>query len=320
MSFERDYLLLRTTRADVTTQTRHGRVPGGMVGPMGLERGPGFLRSPPRGWIVARAFPVERAILADGPDAQGSQGAVIDTSHRLKVTWEVQVEGRKPVRFSEERRAPAWILSGTVSGKRWYRPRLRGSYGLWRSLGVPGFVDPADPTRLWVDWDAAFEEHTEAWDRKGRVEREIAAREGGLENVTHRLFNPLNGKLRPGEESLVEDEIARRAGRAAASGKSALDPVPAGDQAEQARRIAQSERLARVGRKGRAVVVAQAPTGRDVGGMPVLLITIDVEENGSTRRVTYEHIWGRRHAEAYGAGKRINVRIDPDDPEVLELG
>jgi hypothetical protein len=298
---------------------------------MGLERGPGFLRRPPRGWIAARAFPVERSIPEDAPDAQGSRGAVIDTSHRLQVTWEVQIEGREPVRFSEERRAPAWILESSISGKRWYQPRLRGSYGLWRSLGVPAFVDPADPTRLWVDWDAAFEEHTEAWDRKGRIDRAIAAREGGLEKVTQRLFNPLHGKLRPGEESLVEEEIARRVARGEAIREDAIaanrerlvargiEPVPADEQAEQRRRIAQAERLAREGHRVNAIVVAQAATGRTVAKMPVLHITLDVEDGGTTRRVTYEHIWGRRHAEAYGAGKRINVRVDPDDPQLVEL-
>jgi hypothetical protein len=307
-------------------------MPGGMVGPMGLERGPGFLRSPPRGWIAARAFPIERAILEDAPDAEGHRGAVIDTSHRLRVTWEVRVEGREPVRFSEERRGPAWIVEGSVSGKRWYRPRLRGSYGLLRSLGVPAFVDPVDPTQLWVDWDAAFEEHTEAWDRKERIDREIASRAGGLEKVTHRLFNPLHGKLRPGEESLVDEEIARRAARGQAISAEAMaanrkwlaarraEQVPADDQAEQARRIALSKRLAREGRKASAVVVSQAATDRTLGSMPVLLITLDIEDGGSTRRVTYEHIWGRRHAEAYSPGKRIHVRIDPDDPHLVELG
>jgi hypothetical protein len=291
---------------------------------MGRERGPGLLRSPPRGWIPARAFPVERAILPESPDAQGHRGSVIDTSHRLDVTWEVRVDGREPVRFREERRGPAWILESSISGKRWYRPRLRGSYGLWKSLGVPGFVDPADSTRLWIDWDAAFEEHTEAWDRKGRIEREIASREGGLEKITHRLFNPLDGKLRASEESLVDAEIARRSERAAESRAQAIaanrEAVPADEQAEVARRIAQAQRLSREGRKVRAVVVSQAATGRELAHMPVLLITLDVEDGGDTRRVTYEHIWGRRHAEAFGAGKRINVRVDPDDPHLVELG
>ena len=236
----------------------------------------------------------------------------------------MHVEGREPFRFSEERRAPAWIHESSASGKRWYKPRLlRRSHGLWQSVGVPGFVDPADPTQLWVDWDAAYDEHEEAWERKGRIEREVAAREGGLESVTHRIFNPLDGKLRPGEESLVEAEIARRSGRAAESRERAIEagrsPVPPEEQAEQVRRIAQAERLRREGRKASAVVVSQAATGRTVGQMPAVLITLDVDDGGSTRRLTYEHIWGRRHAEQYAVGSRIKVRIDPDDPECVEL-
>jgi hypothetical protein len=290
---------------------------------MGLERGPKLLRKPPRGWIPARAFPLERAILPDAPDAEGSKGPVIDTSHRLEVTWEVRVDGREPVRFSEERRGPAWIHESSVAGKRWYQPRLRRSHGLLKSLGVPGFVDPADPTQLWIDWDAAYEEHTQAWERKGRIDREIAAREGGFEKVTHRLFNPLDGKLRPGEESLVDAELARRSERAAASREAAIaaNRAPYGDDehAEIGARIARAERLKRDGRKASAVVVSQAETGRTVGHMPALLFTLDVEDGGGMRRVTYEHIWGPRHAKAYGAGKRITVRIDPDDPQRVEL-
>ncbi len=291
---------------------------------MGRERGPGLLRKPPRGWIPARAYPVEREILPEAPDAEGSRGGVIETSHRLKATWEVHVEGREPIRFSDERRGPAWIHESSVSGKRWYKPRLlRRSHGLWKSVGVPGFVDPADPTQLWIDWDAAYDEHEAAWERKGRIEREIAAREGGFESIAHRIFNPLDGKLRPGEEPLVDAELARRSGDAAERRERAIEAnrsaVPPDEQAEQVRRIAQAERLRREGRKASAVVVAQAATGRTLGDMPVLLITLDVGDAGSTRRVTYEHIWGRRHAEFYGVGKRITVRIDPDDPQCVEL-
>jgi hypothetical protein len=290
---------------------------------MGRERGPGPLRRPPRGWIAARAYPVERAILAEDPDAEGSRGGVIETSHRLEVTWEVHVEGREPIRFSEERRGPAWILDGSPSGKRWYQPRLRRSHGLWKSVGVPGFVDPADPTNLWVDWDAAYEEHTHAWDRKGRVEREIASREGAFDRITHRIFNPFDGKLRPGEEAIVEAEMERRSEAAARSREQAIaanrSPIPDDEHAEIARRIAHAQWLKSKGRKATAVVVAQAATGRQVGQMPVLHITLDVEDGGATRRVVYEHIWGRPHAEMYPVGKRIKVRVDPEDPQRVEI-
>ena len=199
---------------------------------------------------------------------------------------------------------------------------LRRSHGLWKSVGVPGFVDPADPTQLWIDWDAAYDEHEEAWERKGRIEREIAAREGGLEKLTHRMFNPLRRQAAPGG-GVARGGRDRPAVRARGESRERAiaptgQPVPPDEQAEQVRRIAQAERLRREGRKASAVVVSQAATGRTVGEMPVLLITLDVEDGGGTRRVTYEHIWGRRHAEFFGVGKRIKVRIDPDDPQCVD--
>lgn len=53
--------------------------------------------------------------------------------------------------------------------------------------------------------------------------------------------------------------------------------------------------------------------------LPVILIALDVEDAGGVRRVTYEHIWGPRHAKRYKPGKRIEVRIDPHDPEAITL-
>ena len=296
---------------------------------MGLQRGPGFLRGPPRGWIAARAWPAEFSILAPDADEHGSRNSLVETSHRMQVTWEVHVEGRELFHFSEVRDGPAWIHESSVSGKRWYKPRLlRGSYGLWRSVGVPGFIDPADATKLWVDWDAAFEEHEEAWARMDRIERELASRDGAFENVAHRLSNPLAGKLRLGDEENLEREIARRAGRAEAIRDDAVarnraeleaQGITGEVQGEQARRIAQAERLKKSGRRSSALVVAVTDTGRTLGTMPVVELVLEVDDGGQQRQMVYEHIWGPRHLKAFSVGKKIGVRIDPDDPHVVEL-
>jgi hypothetical protein len=244
-----------------------------------MELGPKLLRKPPRGWIPARAFPLETRLLADPPDAEGSSTSGIDTSQGFAVTWQLRVDGREPVEFAEERRGPIWIIPGSNIGNRWYKLRLRRSHGLLKSLGVPCFVDPADPTRLWIDWDAAYHEHVEGWERKRREER-------------------------------AEHERAVAAGRTA---------TPDGEQAALAERVTHAQWLSRAGRKASAVVVSQAATGRTLDQMPVILITLDVEDGDGTRRVAYEHIWGRAHAEQYGVGKRIQVRVDPGDPERVEL-
>ena len=55
--------------------------------------------------------------------------------------------------------ARTWVLGvrGSGAGRRWYKVRLRPTYGLMDGIAFPCFVDPSDPKRLWIDWDAAYE-------------------------------------------------------------------------------------------------------------------------------------------------------------------
>jgi len=292
---------------------------------MGYERGPGFQRRPPRGWVPARAFPVERALLDRFND--GSGGApLIETSHRYRFTWEVRVDGGDAVSFIEERDVPAWIHPLSPSGNRWYKPRLRPSYGLQPDLGVPCFMAPDAPVRLWIDWDAAYAEHARAWARKGRIDRELARREGGLEYLAHRVFHPLQGEATAEDAAAVEAEAQRRRDRderILAEGRRrarALGFGPVEEGTEQARRMAQLRRLGREGRRAKGVVVGQVDTGRTVADQPVIAITIEVDDGGERRQVVYEHIWGARAAATFTPGRRVKLNIDPADPEVVEIG
>jgi hypothetical protein len=233
---------------------------------MGFELGPGFQRRPPHGWVPARAFPIERELLDQYHDGTGG-APLIETSHRYRFTWEVRVGDRAPVPFTEVRNAPVWVHPRSPAGSRWYKPRLRASYGLMPTVGVPGFVHPEDPTRLWVDWDAAYDEHEQAWEQKGRVDCEIARREGGLEYLTHRVFNPLQGKAIADDAAAVEEEVERRRARderILAEGREraralGFGPVEAGS--EQARRMAQLRRLQREGRKAKGAIIGQVEIG-----------------------------------------------------------
>ncbi len=51
----------------------------------------------------------------------------------------------------------------------------------------------------------------------------------------------------------------------------------------------------------------------------MIVITLDVEDGGTVRRVVYEHISGPRHAKRYKPGKRIDVRVDAADPGAIAL-
>ena len=296
---------------------------------MGFELGGGPLRRAPRGWLPARAFPLRHSVYSH-PDLGAERGeTVIETSAGLTVVWRVEVEGRAPYELEEERSAPMWLHSNALgSGNRWYKVRVRPQYGLMSDLGVPGVVDPGDPARLWIDWDAAYAEHVPAWEVEARVRREAARRSGALEGTLERLGNPLAGKLRPGEEALVDERLARDAARAREqqahyaelnrrrNAEKGIVPAPEGEGKELMRLIEEQTRIQQDGRKTRAKVVARSEPGRTFANVPVVELTFEIEG----RQVRFEHIYGPRHAKRYQPGKEVDVWIDPADPNAISPG
>ncbi len=301
---------------------------------MGWQLGPKALRKPPRGWLPGQATPLRHVAreppTSGGPDG-GGDGFV--TTCRLDVTWRVEVEGREPYEFEEtSRTAPGWLMRGVVGGgKRWYKVRVRPSYGLMKEVGVPCFVDPDDLGQLWIDWDAAYEAHVPAWERKARIDRELAKRDNVVSHAVDRVLNPLAGRVRDDEVAEVDALDAERREREAAEferarveGEAQLKAMGRGavegdDKAEQDRRMAEMTRLTEIGRPATATVVSRQETGRMLGPIPVIDLVLDVDDGGATRRVVYEHIWGARRAKRYKPGRRIDVKIDPDDPDRLTL-
>lgn len=302
---------------------------------MGFQLGPGFLRRPPKDWLPARAFPVDHSA-SDWPDTGADRGeTVFETSCCLRVTWRVEVSGREPYEFSEERRtAPTWVIPNAYGGdgNRWYKVRLKRTYGLMPGVGVPCVVSPGDPEKIWVDWDKAYDEHEDEWDRQGRIKREVARRDGGFDHLAARVADPFAGKARGDElaeaESVREErdkgEKAREA-RMKAEGEyraaeMGFGPVDADEKAEHIRRTDELSRLTREGRPARAMIVSRTDTDRRLANVPVVEFVFDIDDGGTTRRVTFEHVWGSRHANRYKPGKEIAVRIDPADPEHIGLG
>src|SRR6187431_2627961 len=111
---------------------------------MGFELGPKLFRSAPRGWLRARAFSIKHRVYSH---SYGNEGAPeIETSMGMTALWRVEIPGRAPYELEEERSVPMWLGGGPIgSGNRWYKVRLKPSYGLMKDLGVPCLVDPADP-------------------------------------------------------------------------------------------------------------------------------------------------------------------------------
>jgi hypothetical protein len=294
---------------------------------MGFQLGPKLLRTPPKGWLPARAFPVRHSAYEHSQGPEGGE-RVIETSSGLTVTWRVEIAGREPYEVSEQRSGPTWLQHGLLGGgKRWYRVRARPAYGLMADVGVPCVVDPRDPAKLWIDWDAAYEEHLPAWEREARVRRAVARQEGVLDHAIDRVLNPFAGRLRDGEQELVERRIPRR-GRPAheirltseiEQAAIAFGPAPEGELAEQRRRIAELERIQRIGRRVPAHVVGREETDGRLANVPLILIAFELSDDGErgSRRVVFEHVYGPRQANRYKVGRRVDVWVDPDDPAAI---
>ena len=174
-------------------------------------------------------------------------------------------------------------------------------------VGVPCFVVPSDRTQIWVDWDAAYDEHVPAWEREARVRRGVSDRSNAYERVVERVINPFAGKLREGEEELVEARIAEQAERNAKYAPPPPDPAHQAQSSELKRRMDELTRVQHTGVKGRAIVVAREETDRTFANVPVILLTLRLDDG---REVVFEHVYGPRHAKHYTVGREIDVWVD----------
>jgi len=297
---------------------------------MGMQLGPGFLRRPPGGWLPGRASAVRHRVFEHGSSGPDGGQSDIDTSCRVDARWRIELPGREAYEFDEERRtAPTWVLGGGLGGgRRWYKVRVAPSYGLMDGVAFPCFVDPDDARKLWIDWDAAYDAHSEAWGRHARVEREVARRENVWEYAVERVMNPFAGRLKDGELEVAERthqerkaaaaEQERRAREAAESAMVAQGFATSKEETDEMRRsAAELQRIHRTGRKTSATVVEQRETGRMLGAIPAIDIVFDVEDGGGVRRVRYEHLFDPRAAKRYRPGRTVEVWVDPDDPDAI---
>jgi hypothetical protein len=273
------------------------------------------MRRRPKGWIPARAMPLQHRVFDDpytqggGPDAGEN---VLETSTRLDVVWQVTIPGQAPYEFHEVRKSPMWATPN--------------------ELGVPCLVDPEDRHRLWVDWDAAYEEHLPVWERISAVEREVAKRTSAWDSAFTRVFDPFARKIRPEEEHLVEQAIAAEKAEhdrqhAEALAKHEEMQKAAGTWAspeEHARFDEINAELTRVYETGtpcQATLVQLVKTEEKVANIPVFHFHLDVHDTDPPRRLVHVQVMGdnRFFLRKYKPGKVLEVRIDQQDPNKVAI-
>ena len=106
------------------------------------QLGPGFLRRPPRGWVTGQVSAVSHRAWQPGNSGVDGGQSEIDTACLLNARWRVELPGREPYEFDEQRRtAPTWVIGGAGigAGRRWYKVRLKPT----RPASIAGVATPA---------------------------------------------------------------------------------------------------------------------------------------------------------------------------------
>jgi hypothetical protein len=311
---------------------------GSTRGPSPFEIGDlGPLRRRPKGWLAARAMPVHHRAFADPYSGDGTDGggSDVETSTRLDVLWEVTIPGQAPYQFHEVRKSPLWATPNALggTGDRFYKIKLKKSHGFQKELGVPCLVDPEDPHRLWVDWDAAYDEHVPVWDRISAVEREVAKRANPWDHAFTRVFDPFARKVRPDEEHLVDQAIAEQQAleerqrlesieRAEQMNKAAGTWTSPEEQAEFQVIADDLTRIFETGTASQATVVSITKTDRTVANVPVFEIHLDVHDTNPPRRLLHVQVMGdnRFFLRRFKPGKQLAIHIDPNDADKVCIG
>ena len=282
----------------------------------------GLVRRAPRGWLPATVASTTHQ-WTEHPDEPDGGETVFETSYRLTVTWQVRVPGREPYLVADDRKCPTWVGANAIggAGKRWYSVRLRRTHGLLVGVEMPCAVDPADPTRIWVDWDAGYAAHEVAWRRRSAVDRAVAERRSGFDGVVARFSDPFAGRVTPEEQQAVDqriaDEQAQQAEQWAAAQQAASAATWAGvDPAEKASfdlLAAEMRRIDLVGRRVEGRLVRLTDTGAVLAGLPVRRLEVEIVDP-TPRVVAVEVPLHQRMAKRYKPGTAVVVKVDPADP------
>ena len=97
-------------------------------------------------------------------------------------------------------------------------------------------------------------------------------------------------------------------------------PGSAPELAELSKRRVEAARLQREGRKVEARLISRETSERRFNGVQIVVAEFDIVDDGKTRRVEYEHVFGPATARRWGPGRAIEAWVDPTDPENLYIG
>ena len=273
-----------------------------------------------QGWLPARAEPVWYRAYRQ-TDAAGGEDDFVAT---LEVQWRIHRDGHAPYDLPQQRiTAPLWIIDGETRGRHWWNPRLRGTRGMLREIGVPCRVHPEEADRIDVDWSTAYDEHEPAWDRMDAVAKGVAQRRDGL---LGRLFAPLEyirlPKFSAAEQAEIDREAEAEAERIDRSVGIGVEPADvqtllAENEVIQAE-IKDRKRLRKHGIEGFADVLGIDPPTQGGSWLYTLHLQV-IDPRGGTRVVQRRMGMNDGMVQQIRRKGRVKVRIDPQDPNNVAL-
>jgi hypothetical protein len=290
------------------------------------ELAPGFLRKAPDGWVPGRVYVSNENIRQGEEHMTGvyHDERVSSLSAMLVGDFRVYVEGRLDHTFQDTRVVPEWLID-LGSGKRWYSIRVKPQYGLVNRIGLPCFIHPKDAEEIWIDWDAAYDEHVVAWESEAAIKKEMAKQRGGFDGTMDRIFsNPFTREATSEEKATVSDRIAEEDAKQEAirqkfiaQNQAIQDSKTDPDElTELRRREKEAERIFATGREVQATVTSNSVNGRTLAGIPLVFIVFQLHED-PPRKVGLEYSFGKRGAGRYPVGKTVKLKVDQDDPEAV---
>lgn len=274
-------------------------------------------------WLPARAEPV----WFNAYQATGAEGETDDFVATLEVQWRVHVDGRAPYDLPQRTiTAPFWVIAGANRGRRWFNPRVRATHGLLREIGVPCRIHPEQSDKLDIDWSSAYDDHEPAWDRMDAVAKGVAQRRDG---PLGKLLAPLEYMRLPKYTAAEQAEIDREAeAEAARIDRTVGIGVDSREQADVQTLMAENQliqaemkerkRLRKHGIKGFADVLGiDGPT--QPGSWLYTLHLQVMDPRGGTRVVVHRMGMNDAMVQQIGRKGRVQVRIDPNDPDNVSL-
>ena len=85
-------------------------------------------------------------------------------------------------------------------------------------------------------------------------------------------------------------------------------------------RVQEAARLVERGHRLNAIVLGRETSDRRFNGAQIVVVELEIEHPDGPRRSSYDHVFGPASARHWRPGMRLDVWVDPQDPDRIYVG